>query len=67
MKDYTSKRSACHIRLIKEILRDTPAGEYLKSMEVHSKYVEEQRRRYKKEHTPEVIAEKRRIKSQSTY
>ena len=64
MKDYTSKRSAYHIRLIKEILKATPAGEYLKSMEVHSKYVEEQRRRYEKEYTPEVIAEKRRIKKE---
>ena len=62
MKNYTSKRSSYHIGLIKEILRDTPVGEYLKSMEAHSKYVEEERRRYEKEHTPEVIAEKRRIK-----
>lgn len=62
MEDYTSKRNIHYVRLIKEILGDTPAGEYLKSMEAHSKYVEEQRRKYEKEHSPEVVAEKRRIK-----
>ena len=48
-------------RLIKEILGDSPAGKYLRSMEDHSKYVDEQRRKHAIDNSPKVVAEKRFI------
>ena len=51
-------------KLIKEILGDSPAGKYLKSMEEHSKYVDEQRRKHEIDNSPKVVAEKRRIKKE---
>ena len=51
-------------RLIKEILGDSPAGKYLRSMEDHSKYVDEQRRKHAIDNSPKVVAEKRRIKKE---
>ena len=51
-------------KLIKEILGDSSAGKYLISMEAHSKYVDEQRRKHEINHSPKVVAEKRRIKKE---
>ena len=51
-------------KLIKEILGDSPAGKYLRSMEEHSKYVDEQRMKHEIDHSPKVVAEKRRIKKE---
>ena len=51
-------------KLIKEILGDGLAGKYLKSMEEHSKYVDEQRRKHAIDNSPKVVAEKRRIKKE---
>ena len=53
-----------YIKLIKEILGDGPAGKYLRSMEVHSKYVDEQRRKHEIDNSPKAVAEKRRIKKE---
>ena len=53
-----------YIKLIKNTLGDSPAGKYLISMEAHSKYVDEQRRKYEINHSPKVVAEKRRIKKE---
>ena len=53
-----------YIKLIKNTLGDSPAGKYLISMEAHSKYVDEQRRKHEINHSPKVVAEKRRIKKE---
>ena len=51
-------------KLIKDTLGDSPAKKYLISMEAHSKYVDEQRRKQEINHSPKVVAEKRRIKKE---
>ena len=53
-----------YIKLIKNTLGDSPAGKYLISMEAHSKYVDEQRRKHEINHSPKMVAEKRRIKKE---
>ena len=53
-----------YLKLAKEITSNTPAGNYLRSMEVHSKYVDEQRRKQEIDNSPKVVAEKRRIKKE---
>ena len=53
-----------YIKLIKNTLGDSSAGKYLISMEAHSKYVDEQRRKHEIDHSPKVVAEKRRIKKE---
>ena len=54
-----------YIKLIKNTLGDSPAGKYLISMEADSKYVDEQRRKQEINHSPKMVAEKRRIKKES--
>ena len=53
-----------YIKLIKDTLGDRPAGKYLISMEAHSKYVDEQRRKHEMDHSPEVVAENKRVKKE---
>jgi hypothetical protein len=53
-----------YIKLIKDTLSDSPAGKYLISMEAHSKYVDEQRRKHEIDHSPEMVTEKRRKKKE---
>ena len=53
-----------YIKLIKNTLGDSSAGKYLISMEAHSKYVDEQRRKHEMDHSPEVVAENKRVKKE---
>ena len=51
-------------KLIQDILGDSPAGYYLKSMEAHSKKLNEQRRRDEINNSPKIVEENRRIKKE---
>ena len=51
-------------KLIKEILGDSSAGKYLISMETHSKYVDEQRRKHDINNDPKMNEERRKIKKE---
>ena len=53
-----------YIKLIQDILGDSPAGYYLKSMEAHSKELTEQRRKYEIDNNPKILEENRRIKKE---
>ena len=53
-----------YIKLIQDILGDSPAGYYLKSMEAHSKKLNEQRRRDEINNSPKIVEENRRIKKE---
>ena len=53
-----------YLKLAKEITSNTPAGNYLRSMEAHSKYVDKQRKIHEINQSPKVVAEKRRIKKE---
>ena len=51
-------------RLIQDILGDSPAGYYLKSMEAHSKKLNEQRRKHEINNSPKILEENRRRKKE---
>ena len=51
-------------KLIQDILGDSPAGYYLKSMENHAKELAEQRRKYEIDNNPKILEENRRIKKE---
>ena len=51
-------------KLNKDILVDSPAGYYLKSMEAHSKKLNEQRRNDEINNSPKIVEENRRIKKE---
>ena len=51
-----------YIKLIQDILGDSPAGYYLKSMENHSKRLEEQYIKHEINNNPKILEENRRIK-----
>ena len=53
-----------YIKLIQDILGDSPAGYYLKSMENHAKELAEQRRKYEIDNNPKILEENRRIKKE---
>jgi hypothetical protein len=53
-----------YIKLIKDILGNSPAGKYLISMEEHSKYVEEQYRKHDINNDPKMNEERRKIKKE---
>tara|TARA_Y100001970_G_C14110601_1_gene790641 strand:+ start:86 stop:634 length:549 start_codon:yes stop_codon:yes gene_type:complete len=53
-----------YIKLIKDILGNSPAGKYLISMEEHSKYVDEQYRRHAINSDPKINEERRKIKKE---
>lgn len=52
------------IDLAKDLTLATPAGDVLKSMETHSKHVDELRRKHAIENSPDVVAEKKKIKKE---
>ena len=51
-------------RLIQDILGDSPAGYYLKSMEAHSKELEEKYREHEINNSPKIVEENRRRKKE---
>ena len=53
-----------YIKLIQDILGDSPAGYYLKSMEAHSKEREEKYRKHKINNSPKILEENRRRKKE---
>ena len=53
-----------YIKLIQDILGDSPAGYYLKSMENHSKRREEQYIKHEINNNPKILEENRRIKKE---
>ena len=53
-----------YIKLIQDILGDSPAGYYLKSMENHSKRLEEQYIKHEINNNPKILEENRRIKKE---
>ena len=53
-----------YIKLIKDILGNSPAGKYLISMEEHSKYVDEQYRKHDINNDPKMNEERRKIKKE---
>ena len=53
-----------YIKLIQDILGDSPAGYYLKSMEAHSKEREEKYRKHKINNSPKILEENRRMKKE---
>ena len=53
-----------NVKLIHDILGDSPAGYYLKSMENHSKRLEEQYIKHEINNNPKILEENRRIKKE---
>ena len=53
-----------YIKFIHDILGDSPAGYYLKSMENHSKRLEEQYIKHEINNNPKILEENRRIKKE---
>ena len=53
-----------YIKLIQDILGDSPAGYYLKSMEAHSKEREEKYRKHEINNSPKILEENRRRKKE---
>ena len=53
-----------YIKLIQDILGDSPAGYYLKSMEAHSKELEEKYREHEINNSPKIVEENRRRKKE---
>ena len=60
----SSYSNATNVKLIHDILGDSPAGYYLKSMENHAKELAEQRRKYEIDNNPKILEENRRIKKE---
>ena len=56
--------SESYKKLIQDILGDSPAGYYLKSMEAHSKELEEKYREHKINNSPKIVEENRRRKKE---
>ena len=56
--------SESYKKLIQDILGDSPAGYYLKSMEAHSKELEEKYREHEINNSPKIVEENRRRKKE---